>query len=196
MNSINKFLISIFILGFGRFSCYAQFNTIEEFKILSTTSTDTVINKVPEKKEEPGTKTQTLNLVALPLKHIEVTSNFGKRFHPITKEYRMHNGIDLRAKFDEVYSMLPGIVYRIGENELSGKYIIIATGNHYISYCHLSDIDVRQGLFVYAGVKIGRTGNSGRTTGPHLHITYKINGELCNPIYLIEAIKKKKDANS
>ena len=195
------------ILGFigisGWQNSFAQFNTLgrdyhvktlqkkkcyppdtNSVKVDSTTSV--VPNKVREKKMEERP------LIALPLKRIFVTSPYGYRVHPVTGQHKLHNGIDLRAKFEEVYSMLPGKVHQIGADNISGKYVIIATGNYLISYCHLSEIRVGKGSLVSAGDVIAISGKSGKVTGPHLHLTLRYKNQAINPSWLLELIEDKK----
>lgn len=85
----------------------------------------------------------------------------------------MHNGIDLSARYENVYSMFPGTVVRVGQDGRSGKYVTVRTGNYTISYCHLSQQLVKESDFIVAGTTIAVSGNTGASTGPHLHITAK-----------------------
>lgn len=128
---------------------------------------------------------------SLPLKSICVTSHYGMRRHPVTKKTCMHNGIDLKAKFESVFSMFPGNVVEIGENSVSGKYLIIGTSGLQISYCHLSKINVKEGEFVDAGSIIAVSGNSGRSTGPHLHLTARMKGVTIDPYWVIQYIERQ-----
>lgn len=128
--------------------------------------------------------------VSYPLKSIKVTSDYGMRRHPITKKYSMHHGLDLKARYESVFSMLPGRVANVGEDQISGKYIIIETGDIKISYCHLSEIRVAKGQSVRAGVIVAISGNTGRSTGPHLHITCKYKDLYINPNIIIEYKKR------
>lgn len=123
--------------------------------------------------------------VSLPLKRIKVTSPFGMRKDPFTGEWRMHNGIDLYADNDEVYAMLAGTVKKVGYDTRSGNYVILQHGEYTISYCHLSAITVKENTPVLAGDVVGITGNTGRSTGEHLHITCRErDGRYKNPLGL------------
>lgn len=93
--------------------------------------------------------------------------------HPIYHKRIMHNGIDLSARYENVYSMFPGTVVRVGQDGRSGKYVTVRTGNYTISYCHLSQQLVKESDFIVAGTTIAVSGNTGASTGPHLHITAK-----------------------
>ncbi len=133
------------------------------------------------------------NGISLPLKRIKVTSPFGMRKDPFTGEWRMHNGIDLYAENDEVYAMLAGTVKKVGYDSRSGNYVILQHGEYTISYCHLSAVTVKENMPVLAGDVVGITGNTGRSTGEHLHITCRKDGRYLNPsIVLYFAIGRGK----
>lgn len=112
------------------------------------------------------------------------------RHHPILHRYCMHNGVDLKAHYEKVFSMLPGKVVSIGQNKRSGKYAIIQTAGYSISYCHLSSVLVRDGQFVNAGEVVAVSGNTGMSTGPHLHLTTKKDGKVIDPAILLDYIRK------
>ena len=114
------------------------------------------------------------------------------RRHPISHKYVLHNGIDLLARYEKVYSMFPGTVVRVGEDDRSGKFLVIRTGGYTISYCHLSLHLVGENDYVNAGTVIAISGNTGASTGPHLHITAKKDGKAFNAAILLEYIKKSK----
>ena len=182
---------------------FAQFNTIQEYghsqnkigtnsiknKICQPTAGSILVDSIKAESKRGSIQKMGFNrMIASPLKRIHITSSFGRRIHPITKKRTLHNGIDLRASYEEVYSMLPGTVHKTGEDKRSGKYIIIATGGYKLSYCHLSKIQVRQGEQVIAGMPIAISGNSGLSSGPHLHLTLRIDGNLRNPETLLRCI--------
>ena len=101
----------------------------------------------------------------------------------------MHNGVDLQARYEDVYSMFPGTVIKVGQDNRSGKFVTVRTGDYTISYCHLSQELVQQNDFVGAGSIIAVSGNTGASTGPHLHITAKKDGKAFNAAILLEYIK-------
>ena len=127
--------------------------------------------------------------VSLPLKNIHINSGFGMRMHPIYHRRIMHNGVDLHARHEDVLSMLPGRVIRVGYDSRSGKFVTIQSANYTVSYCHLSQQYVRQNDYVYAGQPIGLTGSTGAATGEHLHLTTKKDGKAFDPTILLEYIK-------
>ena len=127
--------------------------------------------------------------ITYPLKSIKVTSPYGYRRDPFTGKQSWHNGLDLRAKNEPAYAMMDGIVEKVGYDNRSGNYVTLRHGNYHVSYCHLSSIMVRNGEYVYPGIIVGVTGNTGRSTGSHLHLTCKKDGKSINPMNLILSIK-------
>ena len=124
--------------------------------------------------------------ITYPLKSIKVTSPYGYRRDPFTGKLSWHNGLDLRAKNEPAYAMMDGIVEKVGYDNRSGNYVTLRHGKFYISYCHLSSIIVRKGEYVYPGIIVGVTGNTGRSTGSHLHLTCKKDGKSINPAILFK----------
>lgn len=134
-----------------------------------------------------------MSLVALPLKNIHISSGFGMRMHPIYHKRILHNGIDLSARYENVYSMFPGTVVKVGQDNRSGNFVTIRTGDYTISYCHLSQPFVKENDFVTAGRNIALSGNTGASTGPHLHLTTKKDGKAFDPTILIDYIRSVKN---
>jgi len=117
-----------------------------------------------------------------------ITSHYGMRKDPISGALAFHTGIDFRANTGTtVMAALDGVVSAVNENWLYGKYIIITHDNGYKTlYGHLNSYSVKQGDRVAVGKKIGETGNTGYSTGPHLHFTiYDKNNKLVNPLELL-----------
>ncbi|MCL2440434.1 MAG: M23 family metallopeptidase [Treponema sp.] len=127
-------------------------------------------------------------LFAYPLQSRFITSHYGMRKDPITGVLQFHAGVDFRANTGTtVMASLDGIVSVVSENRLYGKYIIISHTNGYKTfYAHLNSVNVRQGDRVTRGRKIGEVGNTGYSTGPHLHFgIYDKNNRLINPLELL-----------
>lgn len=129
-----------------------------------------------------------------PIKDIQVTSNYGYRIHPVTLVETLHTGIDLKSKIgDDVYSTASGIVIKAINNDNNGygKYIVIQNAFGFSTlFAHLDDILVREGDFVSKNSLIGYSGNTGRSTGPHLHYEVKFMDKHINPIDFIYWNKK------
>lgn len=128
--------------------------------------------------------------ITYPLKSIKVTSPYGYRRDPFTGKLSWHNGLDLRAKNEPAYAMMNGIVEKVGYDNRSGNYVTLKHGNYHVSYCHLSSVIVGKGERVFSGTIVGVTGNTGRSTGCHLHLTCKKDGESFNPTILLNLIEK------
>ena len=128
--------------------------------------------------------------VSYPLQHIKVTSPYGNRKDPFTGKAAFHSGIDLKARNEEVLSMFDGYVEQIGEDSRSGRYVVLRHGDYQVSYCHLSMVTAYEGEELLAGDAVGITGNTGRSTGEHLHITLRYKGERQNPYILLTRIQK------
>ena len=91
--------------------------------------------------------------------------------------------------------MMQGEVIKVGRDKRSGLYVTLRHGDFTISYCHLSQTLVTKGTHVYPGTVIAMTGNSGRSTGPHLHLTLKKDGKNINPAILLNLIKQTSMSN-
>lgn len=132
--------------------------------------------------------------VCYPLSHIKINSPYGYRKDPFTGKRKFHNGIDLHARSAKVFAMMQGRVIAVGQDKVSGKYVTLRHGNFTVSYCHLSQISVSQGQDVLSGDVVGITGNTGRSTGEHLHITCKDSSQnYFNPVVFLEIIKSTRE---
>ncbi|MCL1959234.1 MAG: M23 family metallopeptidase [Spirochaetes bacterium] len=127
-------------------------------------------------------------LFIYPLQNKFITSHYGMRKDPINGALNFHTGIDLRANTGTtVIAAMDGVVSVVAENWLYGKHIIITHDNGYKTlYGHLNSYSVKQGDKVAGGKKIGESGNTGYSTGPHLHFSiYDRNNKLVNPLELL-----------
>lgn len=117
-----------------------------------------------------------------------LTSSFGTRRDPFTGRPSFHTGIDIAAPSGTaIKATLDGSVAYTGVSPIYGNYIIMSHGGGYQSmYGHLSVITVKRGQTVHQGGIIGRVGNTGRSTGPHLHFSVYKNGKLINPLYVLK----------
>lgn len=123
-------------------------------------------------------------LQAEDLRHIPVSSAYGQRLHPILNEYKHHSGVDLPGILGErVYATANGTVAEVGENKVIGKFVKLTHAYGFTTvYGHLSQIKVIDNGTVHIGQVIGAVGNTGRSTGPHLHYGIKKNGKEQNPL--------------
>lgn len=116
-----------------------------------------------------------------------ITSPFGSRIHPITGELSGHNGIDFSAPVGTtVFTPANGTVAAVWTDATCGNGLRIThTDGYETLYCHLSRVTVSKGDQVEAGCSVAETGNTGRSTGPHLHYGIKYNGIYTNPAGLL-----------
>lgn len=110
---------------------------------------------------------------------ITISSPFGLRKHPITGKYKQHAGVDIPCPIGtKVYSPCSGIVRFTKTNSPSaGIYVFIEdlmTGDKY-GFMHLSKLLCNKGDVVQAGEEIALSGNTGQSTGPHLHFERSVN---------------------
>lgn len=118
-----------------------------------------------------------------PLKYKRITDKFGYRIHPITKKRHLHSGIDFSADVGTpIYAPADGVVEYAQTKGNYGKYMLI---NHPFgfktAYGHLQKFAVKSGNYVAKGDIIGYTGNTGRSTGPHLHYEIRYLHKWLNP---------------
>lgn len=119
-----------------------------------------------------------------------IVSGYGKRMHPILKVRKMHAGLDVLVRVGTpVVAPANGIVRRVGNSPTYGRYVDLRHPNsgYMTRFAHLSDVadGLRRGQRVERGDTIAFSGNSGRSTGPHLH--YEVRNlqtkRTLNPVY-------------
>lgn len=124
----------------------------------------------------------------LPLDSKTITSEFGLRKSPVYGTWKQHNGIDFAAKVgDNVYACKGGTVTLAKKNDVTfGNYIIMTHDGGLTSvYAHLSEIYVKHGDVVNGRDIIGKSGDTGQVTGPHLHFEIRRNGNALDPRSLL-----------
>ncbi|WP_316799659.1 M23 family metallopeptidase [Pedobacter frigidisoli] len=127
--------------------------------------------------------------MSFPLKSFVLTSAFGSRTHPVTREHRkFHYGIDLRAYYEPVFSVLDGWVVKTGFGLVIGNYVQVQSGDFRLTYGHLSLLLVVSGQQVLAGDSVAISGQSGRVTGPHLHFGVNYQGRSVNPLSFLSTL--------
>jgi murein DD-endopeptidase MepM/ murein hydrolase activator NlpD len=138
-------------------------------------------------------KTEARRLpLANPAPGRSVTSPFGVRTDPLLGTAALHSGMDFRAPTGMPAKVTaPGVVVRAGWNGGYGRMVEVDHGNGFATrYGHLSKISVTVGKKLNAGDVIGKTGSSGRSTGPHLHYEIRHNGEAIDPLRFLRVGKK------
>ncbi len=124
-----------------------------------------------------------------PVDNYHFTSGFGKRRDPINGRMAMHKGVDLAGwPKTPVYATAPGVVTKAGRDGRYGKIVEIDHGCGVVTrYAHLHKVLVKKGEEVSHRHKVGQLGNTGRSTGPHVHYEILIDGEHVDPAKFFEA---------
>lgn len=126
--------------------------------------------------------------MTLPIKG-RISSRFGWRIHPVLGTRKFHNGIDVAARQGTPLPALwAGTVLHAGMSGAGGNTVTVDAGRDgqgraiRYSYCHLHTIAVKVGQVVTTGHIVGTVGSTGRSTGPHLHYTLRVNGKPVDPL--------------
>ena len=137
--------------------------------------------------QKPGFAVIT-NAAKFPSEKSKITSVFGKREDPISGNADIHSGIDIALPSgSKIIAAWPGKVLETGFDEIYGNFVLIEhSDGFYTKYCHLSKIDVMENDFVNVEEKIGEAGNTGRSTGSHLHFEVIIEGTNIDPMECFE----------
>ena len=155
-------------------------NNLEYFKFLTDEGFIDYFNREGKNVKKSILKT--------PLDGAKLSSYFGMRKHPISGFNKMHKGIDFAAPIGTpIYAGGNGIVEYVGTNGGYGKYIRIRHNNEYkTAYAHLNSYKkgIAKGVRVTQGEVIGYVGNTGRSTGPHLHYEIIYKNKQINPLTL------------
>ena len=119
-----------------------------------------------------------------PVKSGRITSKFGNRNHPVLKSVKFHRGVDIAVSLGTpVYAGIRGIVTFAGKRGNYGNLVEIKGSDGIkVRYAHLSKINVVAGQRVSDGEKVAETGNTGMSTGPHLHYEIIVDESPVNPL--------------
>ena len=173
----------------------ADINTKKDMESISLSRTESFKGKVREnineKDREDNQNIKIENIeskgfgkILWPVKYGKITSKFGNRNHPVLKSVKFHRGVDIAVSIGTpVYSGIKGKVTFAGRKGNYGNLVEIE-GNDGIKvrYAHLNSIDVVTGQKVSDGEKVAETGNTGMSTGPHLHYEIIIDENPVNPL--------------
>ena len=148
---------------------------------------------MPEQETESETQPQPeVPAYIFPLEdaNAEVTNPYGWQAHPVTKQKSLHSGVDLAADYGtNVLAVADGTVLDCSYDAAYGYILTLEHENGVqTQYAHLSEFLVNAGAEVRQGQIIVKTGDSGWTTGPHLHLGVLIDGEAVDPL---EALKSE-----
>ena len=198
-----KIFLTICAISMTHTISYAQFNTVSMeksfYKVEVAAASDNVdddnrrwIVSTPETviTEHEARELTPVSIFRLPLDTLIVTSPYGYRIDPFTRKRKMHSGMDFRASSNKVYAMMPGRVLKVGYDKVLGNYITLQHGSITVSYCHLSEVLKQKNDVVTVGEAVGVTGNTGRSTGEHLHLTCKIKGRAIDPSFILDYITR------
>ncbi len=118
-----------------------------------------------------------------------VSSYYGYRINPVTGAEQLHRGVDIAVPTGTaVLAAMDGTVTAAAYDSYYGNYIVIEDSNGYCTkYAHMDTLSVSAGQTVKHGDTIGTTGNTGSSSGSHLHIECQYNGEYYNPLFYFEA---------
>ena len=117
-----------------------------------------------------------------------ISSDYGERIHPITGERTFHNGIDIAIPTGTpLYSAVKGTVILAQYSESAGNYMKVQTESGWtVTFMHMDSLAVQAGQQVEKGDFVGNSGNTGRSTGPHLHLEVRdLNGNTINPYFIV-----------
>ncbi|HZI10578.1 MAG TPA: M23 family metallopeptidase [Myxococcus sp.] len=120
-----------------------------------------------------------------------VSSPFGERIHPVLGTRKMHTGVDLSVPTGTAVSAVSAaVVRRASEDAVNGRVLVLDHGRGVTTaYCHNSELLVRVGERVERGQLIARSGNTGRSTGPHLHYQLELAARPVDPLKFRTALR-------
>ena len=149
---------------------------------IQSISYDELIVKVKNKEQMAVCRPAIQPISNKELKH--AASGYGMRLHPIWKVYKFHEGLDFAAPTgSDIYATGDGKVIKAEYSGGYGKMVLIDHGFGYKTlYAHMNSIGVIVGSEIKRGQVIGTVGNTGDSTGPHLHYEVHKNGRHVNPI--------------
>lgn len=127
-----------------------------------------------------------------------ISSPFGERIHPITGERTFHNGVDIAVPVGtKLYTVSKGTVITAAYSESAGNYIIVKNEEGWVTkYMHLDSMGIRVGDILEQGDYIGESGNTGRSTGPHLHLEVRnAEDKPVDPTFLVPSSCVIKERN-
>jgi len=162
----------------------SRIDQINNRVMIQSTSLEDVLERALTQKEYLACK-PSINPLS-PADPHWMTSTYGYRTDPFTRRKAAHHGIDLAGPFGlEIHCTGDGVVIVAHTNRHGyGKEVLVDHGFGYTTrYAHLQEINVKPGQKIKRGQVIGTMGNSGRSTGPHLHYEVRKNNRPVNPLY-------------
>lgn len=186
------------------FFCVAFCSNIVKGQVFNTVRQEKELQRVEVKADKGPTALENISggtlskesveakkIFSWPLSNMHVTSSFGKRIDPFTGKVSSHKGIDLRARDDSVFSLMPGLIKKVERDKKLGLFIEIDHGIYTTIYGHLSRVSVMENQLVRSGQLIAISGSSGRSTGAHLHLALKKKKRFIDPLPLLISIDEQ-----
>lgn len=139
--------------------------------------------------EKKDTKKIKTHAIYPPVKgdHFWISCGFGWRINPFTQQREFHGAIDIAGEWKTpIVAPADGVVIKVGKNSILGNYVRIRHTPHIVTlYGHLYKAIVKKGDRVKRWDVIGYMGNTGRSTGTHVHYKVEVDGKPVNPKYYI-----------
>lgn len=138
-------------------------------------------------KQRHDTLRQIPSILPVKGENLWISCGYGWRINPFTQKKEFHEALDIAGPWKTpIIAPADGIIIKVGKNRIRGNYIEIKHCNNIITrYCHLYKSIVKKGQKVKRWDVIGYMGNTGFSTGTHLHYGIEVNGRSVNPIYYI-----------
>jgi murein DD-endopeptidase MepM/ murein hydrolase activator NlpD len=158
-------------------------NSVDEFSYLQKNATAVAMSSAGMRLL-PAAQLSSLGIVPSLWPVVgQITGHFGERLDPFSGEGAFHAGLDIASHYgDEVRATADGMVQEVGQRAGYGRLVVIDHGFGVTTwYGHLSGFHVQGGMRVKSGDVIGYEGDSGRSTGPHLHYEVRIYNTPVNP---------------
>jgi murein DD-endopeptidase MepM/ murein hydrolase activator NlpD len=143
-----------------------------------------LLSRLEQSEKELEELNRTPPAAATAPQRLSISSPYGPRIHPTTGKKEFHTGADIRMPSNTpLFSVVDGKIVAARKDDINGNYITVrgADGTEY-SYSHLNSIDVTEGQQVKRGDLIGKSGSTGRSTGPHLHFGVREKGKHRAPL--------------
>jgi murein DD-endopeptidase MepM/ murein hydrolase activator NlpD len=185
---------------------FPGFPTFAEGGVIEQPITEAPLNLISEQKAAsvesnatPSEMTSSSEDYILPVSNFKITSGYGNRKAPKAGASTNHNGLDLAVPLNsDVFSPMDGVVSSITTDGKGGNQLIIEHSNGYkTGYAHLNGFKVRVGDHVNKGQLVAFSGNTGNTTGPHLHFTLRdASGDLIDPSTYFNFDRNKPSSSS
>ncbi len=161
--------------------CHPKVTPVRSVTV-SATEYEAMTAVSPTETVEAVSVNSFINFIS-PLDSAFISSHFGYRTNPVSGKYKLHGGLDLAAcEGSPIYAVLSGEVTASKYSDSYGNYVVIDHKNGYETlYAHCSELLCSKGDAINKGDVIALVGSTGNSTGPHLHIEVRKDGERTDP---------------